>query len=147
MVLLKWQRAQISNRLLISQALVVVSPSAHTISHLPSLLRSLSSEINLLPTRVAAYTAGLSLFPPQSSSSYMETPSILHLDYCLRLLDSCLLGLWSISRDDTATQTRTLHQLREEQFSKAVLALCVSCDIILRESGVNARRATGKQLA
>ncbi|KAI0764887.1 hypothetical protein C8Q74DRAFT_1204781 [Fomes fomentarius] len=135
----------ISNRLLISQALVVVSPSAHTLSHLPSLLRSLTSEINLLPTRVAAYTAGLSLLPPQSSSSYMETPSILHLDYCLRLLDSCLLGLWSISRDDTAKQTQSLNQLREEQFSKAVLALCVSCDIILRDSGLNDRRATASK--
>ena len=135
---------QVSNRLLISQALVVVSPSAHNISHLPSLLHSLPAEMGLLPTRVAAYTSGLSLFPPQGPSSYVETPSILHLDHCLRLLDTCLLGSWSVSGEESVLRTQKLIELRESGFIKSVFALCVSCDIISRDNSLEDHRATGE---
>ncbi|KAI0746859.1 hypothetical protein C8Q80DRAFT_1104533 [Daedaleopsis nitida] len=132
--------AIISNRLLISQALVVVAPSAHALAHLASLLRSLTAEISLLPARLAAYTSGLSLFPPQGPLSYKETPSLLHLDNCLRLLDSCLLGSWSISSEESTTQTQKLNELRCENFSRAVLSLCVICDTIFRDKELDDNR-------
>ncbi|RPD65599.1 hypothetical protein L226DRAFT_543211 [Lentinus tigrinus ALCF2SS1-7] len=132
----------ISNRLLISQALVVVSPSAHTFSHLPSLIQSLTSELNLLPSRVDAYISGLLLFPPEGPTSYMDTPSILHLDNCLRLLDSCLLGSWSITGDEVGAQTQRLNALREEGFARAVVALCVSCNIILQDNSLEEHRSS-----
>ena len=128
--------------MLISQALVIVPPSAHTLSHLPSLLRSLTSEIALLPSRVAAYSSGLSLFPPGGPSTYLDTPSVLHLDNCLRLLDSCLLGSWSISGDETTLQAQKLDTLREGNFAEAAMALCISCNIILQDSSLEDHRAT-----
>ncbi|KAI0711190.1 hypothetical protein C8T65DRAFT_708168 [Cerioporus squamosus] len=132
----------ISNRLLISQALVIVSPTAHTLSHLPSLIQSLTSELNLLPSRIDAYVSGLSLFPPHGPSSYIDTPSILHLDNCLRLLDSCLLGSWAIYGEETDAQAERLDALREDGFAKAIMALCVSCNIILQDGSLEEHRAT-----
>ncbi len=134
---------QISNRLLISQALVIVSPSAHNLSHLPALLHSLSVEIKPLPSRASAYISGLSLFPPPSPTSYMDTPSLLHLDNCLRLLDSCLLGSWSITSEEMPAQTSQLDELREHDFAEAIIALCVTCGIILLDSDLEDHRPVG----
>lgn len=124
--------------------MVIVAPSAHTLAHLPSLMQSLTSELSLLPSRVDAYISGLSLFPPQGPSSHIDTPSILHLDNCLRLLDSCLLGSWSISGEETSAQAQSLNALREGGFAKGVMALCVSCNIILQDSSLEEHRATGR---
>ncbi|KAI0635244.1 hypothetical protein C8Q77DRAFT_1054507 [Trametes polyzona] len=130
----------ISNRLLISQSLAIVSPSAHNLSHLPTLLQTLTAEINPLPSRVSAYTSGLSLFPPQGPTSFKDTPSLLHLDNCLRLLDSCLLGSWSISADELGTQAAQIDQLREQGFAKSLVALCVACGIILLDTELEDHR-------
>ncbi|EJF63754.1 hypothetical protein DICSQDRAFT_153594 [Dichomitus squalens LYAD-421 SS1] len=135
----------ISNRLLISHALADVPPSAHTFSHLPSLLHSLTAEISLLPSRVAAYTSGLSLFPPQGPSSYVETPSLMHLDDCLRLLDTCLLGSWSIYDEEETARSQKLEELRESNFAAAVIALCVSCNIILHDDSLGEHHATASK--
>ncbi|KAI0360602.1 hypothetical protein OH77DRAFT_1493053 [Trametes cingulata] len=130
----------VSNRLLISQALAIVTPSAHTLSHLPALLHSLTAELNPIPSRVDAYISGLSLFPPEGPSSYIDTPSLLHLDNCLRLLDSCLLGTWSISPEETPIQATRLEELREQEFAKALIALCACCGVILLDSDFEDRR-------
>ncbi|KAI0646376.1 hypothetical protein C8Q79DRAFT_909710 [Trametes meyenii] len=135
----------VSSRLLISQALAIASPSAHTISHLPALLHSLSAEMNPFAPRVDAYISGLSLLPPQGPSSYLDTPSLLHLDNCLRLLDSCLLGSWSISAEDIPTQTAALVDLRKQGFAKALLALCTTCDIIMQEKELADHRAVASK--
>ncbi|KAI0674378.1 hypothetical protein C8Q78DRAFT_967086 [Trametes maxima] len=135
----------VSSRLLISQALAVAPPSAHTISYLPSLLHSLSAEMNSLPSRVDAYISGLSLFPPQGPSSYLDTPSLLHLDNCLRLLDSCLLGSWSIPVEDIPTQAAMLTELREQGFVKALIALCTTCGIIMQEQQLADHRAVASK--
>lgn len=135
---------QVSNRSLISHALAGVSPSAHTLAHLPALLHTLTAEISLLPSRAAAYTSGLSLFPPQGPSSYMETPSLRHLDDCLRLLDTCLLGLWSISGEDEDVRTQKLAELRGSGFAAGLIALCVSCNTILHDNSLEERRQTGE---
>ncbi|KAI0372028.1 hypothetical protein BV20DRAFT_1034890 [Pilatotrama ljubarskyi] len=130
----------VSNRLLISQALAIVSPSAHTLSHLPALLHSLTAELNPIPLRVDAYISGLSLIPSEGPSSYMYTPSLLHLDNCLRLLDSCLLGSWSISGEEMAAQAARLEELRGRDFAKGLIALCACCGIILMDSDLQDRR-------
>ncbi|KAI1798133.1 hypothetical protein LXA43DRAFT_875771 [Ganoderma leucocontextum] len=137
----------VSNRLLISHGLAVVSPSAHTFAHLPALLHTLTVEISLLPSRVAAYISGLSLFPPQGPSSYVETPSLLHLDDCLRLLDTCLLGLWSISGEDEDARAQKLIELREGGFAAGLIALCVSCNTILHDNSLKEHRQTATKCA
>ena len=88
----------------------------------------------MLPARLAAYHAGLSLLPPQGPTSYMDTPSLLHLDNCLRLLDSCLLGSWSIAADELTVQAAKLEELRESGITTALIALCAGCGIILRDN-------------
>ena len=98
----------------------------------------------MLPSRVAAYTSGLSLFPPQGPSSYLETPSLLHLDDCLRLLDTCLLGSWSISSEQDDARMERLEELREGDFAPAIIALSVSCNVILHDDGLEEHRATGE---
>lgn len=135
---------QVSNRLLISHGLAAVSPSAHALTHLPPLLHTLTAEISLLPSRVAAYTSGLSLFPPQGPSSYVETPSLRHLDDCLRLLDTCLLGLWSISGEDEDARVQKLMKLREGDFAAGLIALCVSCNTILHDNNLEEHRQAGR---
>lgn len=134
---------QVSNRLLISHALAAVLPSAHALTHLPALLHTLTAEINLLPSRVDAYTSGLSLFPPQGPSSYVETPSLRHLDDCLRLLDTCLLGLWSIPGEDEDARVQELTKLREGGFAAGLIALCVSCNTILQDNNLQEHRQAG----
>ncbi len=135
---------QVSNRLLISHALAAVSPSAHTFVHLPALLHTFTAEISLLPSRVVAYTSGLSLFPPQGPSAYVETPSLRHLDDCLRLLDTCLLGLWSTSGEDEDPRVQKLTELREGGFASGLIALCVSCNTILHDNSLEEHRQTGE---
>ncbi|KAH9922543.1 hypothetical protein B0H21DRAFT_701490 [Amylocystis lapponica] len=119
----------ISNRLLLSQALVILPPSLHDPVHLPTLLRSFSLELSPLPFRISAYTSGLSLFP---SSSPSDTPSFLHIDNCLRLLDSFLLGRWADNPD--APGTRELASLRKDSLSESLVALCVACDVVSRDT-------------
>lgn len=91
-----------------------------------------------------AYTSGLSLIPPEGPSSYIDTPSLLHLDNCLRLLDSCLLGSWSITEGEVAAQAQKLHTIRNEGFAKSVIALCVSCNIIFQDNNLEERRVIGE---
>ena len=134
---------QISSRLLVSHALAAISPSAHTLSHLPALLHSLHAELHPLPSRVHAYTSGLSLFPPQGPSSYMDTPSLLHLDNCLRLLDSYLIGSWTIPPEDTSSQPASMDQFRDQGNVKALVALCVSCTIIQLDKDLEEYRPVG----
>ena len=64
----------------------------------------------------------------------METPSFLHLDNCLRLLDSCLLGSWSIKAEDSEIQARQLEVLCDAGFTAALIALCACCSIVSRDS-------------
>ncbi|OSD08095.1 hypothetical protein PYCCODRAFT_1358095 [Trametes coccinea BRFM310] len=131
----------ISSRLLISQALVAVSPSAHKLPQLNALLHSLMSEISILPSRVSAYISGLSLFPPPGPLSRANTPSLLHLDNCLRLLDSCLLGSWSISGEEVDQLSARLEDLRYQGFAKELMSLCVGCVIIQAERELEDHRA------
>lgn len=73
----------------------------------------------------------------------MDTPSLLHLDNCLRLLDSCLLGSWSILSEELPAQTSQLDELREHDFAEAIIALCITCGIILLDSELEDHRPVG----
>lgn len=53
---------------------------------------TLRAELGLIPPRVNAYISGLALFPPQFPASLSEQPSFEHIENCLKLLDSWLLG-------------------------------------------------------
>ncbi|CDO70629.1 hypothetical protein BN946_scf184748.g27 [Trametes cinnabarina] len=131
----------ISSRLLMSQALVSVLPSTHRFPQLGALLRTLLSELTLLPSRVDAYVSGLSLFPPPGPLSHADTPSLLHLDNCLRLFDSCLLGSWSVSAEEVETLSVKVEELRQRHLVEGLLALCVSCAIIQMDGELEGHRA------
>ena len=76
----------------------------------------------------------------------MDTPSFLHLDNCLRLLDSCLLGSWSVSVEDSDSRTNRLEELRNEGFAAALLALCAGSSVVLNnhDSDLENYRPTGQ---
>ncbi|GBE87659.1 predicted protein [Sparassis crispa] len=124
----------ISNRLLISHALTGLPSSSNISTHLSSLLRSLTTELKPIPSRVSAFTSGLPLFPSPSSSSYMDIPSLVHVDHCLQLLDSYLLGRWTDSGAENSHDTRRLNAQREDGLGEKLMALCVACDVQSRDA-------------
>ncbi|OCH93315.1 hypothetical protein OBBRIDRAFT_725065 [Obba rivulosa] len=122
----------VSNRLLISRSLVVLPPSMHGRKHLPVLLKSLSSELAPLPVRITAYASGLSILPP---STDRDLPSLQHIDDCLRLLDSFLLDRWSVEEDDNdLSPAAQLDIQRQAGLGEALMALCITCDILSRDT-------------
>ncbi|KAI0076532.1 hypothetical protein K474DRAFT_1597837 [Panus rudis PR-1116 ss-1] len=136
----------ISTRLLISYTLAALPPSSHSTAHLPQLLASLTNELEHIPTRISSYTSGLSLLPPFSAETQTYTPSFLHVDNCLRLLDSYLLGRWKEKRKDRGrlehsdeNEEKGEVDLRgegsavTERLSETLMSLYVAVDILSRE--------------
>jgi hypothetical protein len=96
-------------------------------------MQTLRSELHLVPPRISAYISGLSLLPPSSSASYSDTPSFEHIENCLRLLDSFLLGQWaSPTRGDENVQVgrEALDEDRESGFAKELVGLCVVSELM-----------------
>ncbi|CAL1709185.1 unnamed protein product [Somion occarium] len=122
----------ISNRLLVSSALSALSPSAYSSSQLPTLLHSLSAELQPISSRISSYTSGFSLFPPLTPASHLHTPSLLHIDNCLRLLDSSLLGRWADSDNPVLDDLRHISSRRIKELSSKLISLCVAADIASR---------------
>jgi hypothetical protein len=83
---------QVSTRLLISQALATVPSAVLDAQCLQAVVHTLNLELSLVTPRVTAYISGLPLLP---SSHPSESPSFEHIESCLRILDSFLLGQWA----------------------------------------------------
>ncbi|KAI0088819.1 hypothetical protein BDY19DRAFT_890661 [Irpex rosettiformis] len=120
----------ISNRLLISLSLEALPPSLHSPACLPIVLNSLKVELSPLSSRVLSYITGLPILPTLSAESYMDIPSLSHIDKCLRLVDAYLLGRWG--DDDSTDGTTLLDAARNEGFGSTLITLCCAADIISR---------------
>lgn len=92
-------------------------------------MKSLRLELDSISSRISAYTSGLSLFPPLSSSTFLDTPSLYHVDNCLRLLDSYLLGLCASSDEEEGLVADKLRLAREDGLGTALVSLCVACEV------------------
>ncbi|CCM05861.1 uncharacterized protein FIBRA_08097 [Fibroporia radiculosa] len=123
----------ISNRLLISMALTALPSHMQSSAHLPPVLKGLTLEIRSVSSRISAYITGLSLIPLLSSTTYLDTPSLLHVDNCLQLLDTFLLGRWANQPDAGKMCMDRLSAQREKGLAKALINLCVACDAISRD--------------
>ncbi|KAI0937575.1 hypothetical protein AcV7_003573 [Taiwanofungus camphoratus] len=124
----------ISNRLLISLTLTALPPPFHKHQHISSLLTSFTLELGPLSSRLSAYTSGLSLLPSLSSASSLDSISFSHVDNCLRLLDSFLLGCWADAEAEELPDSRRLNAEREEGLGDALMALCTACGVISRDT-------------
>ncbi|KZT10474.1 uncharacterized protein LAESUDRAFT_644492 [Laetiporus sulphureus 93-53] len=123
----------VCNRVLISMTLSALFPAVHNERHFPCLLKSLSSEIRPIASRIPAYASGLGMLPALSSSTYLDSWSFLHTDNCLRLLDSFLLGRWERSEGEENSDAR-LDAQREGELGSSLVGLCIACDVISRDS-------------
>jgi hypothetical protein len=103
---------QISVRVLISKTLATVPSTLPDPECLQTVVRALNLELSLVTTRVEAYISGLPLLP---SSRPSDNLSFEHIEYCLRILYSFLLGQWT---DDG--KSLEMHSLGEGLVSLAV---------------------------
>ena len=114
-------------------------------------MKSLKTELDPVSSRVAAYASGLPLLPSLSSTSYRELPSLAHIDNCLTLLDSQLLGQWSDGEhedeDMVALDSKDASDLveiqRREGLGGSLIALCIAADVVAREGQDVEQRDTG----
>ncbi|KAI0694225.1 hypothetical protein BC835DRAFT_1274905 [Cytidiella melzeri] len=120
----------VSNRLLASQALAALPAALHTSTCLPTMLSSMRAELEPLSARVSAYATGLPILPTLVAESRADFPSLSHIDNCLRLLDSYLLGRWE--EDDSVDGQALLDSARDDGFGSTLVELCIAVDIISR---------------
>ncbi|KAI6104183.1 hypothetical protein F5141DRAFT_1204095 [Pisolithus sp. B1] len=120
-----------SVRFLISHTLAVL-PTALAVRHLDPILANLETELSLVEPRITAYLSGLPLLPVPSELCSVAL-SLEHLESCLRLVDSFLLGQWSAPdlEDDRAAVFRAACV---DGLASKFLSLCVLSEVQLRES-------------
>ncbi|PCH45061.1 hypothetical protein WOLCODRAFT_155076 [Wolfiporia cocos MD-104 SS10] len=121
----------VSNRLLLSFALNALPSTMQSVVNLSSLLSSLVREIAPTTSRISAYASGLSILPALSPSSYLDFPSFMHADNCLRLMDAFLLGQWRDEDDDVTSLA--LIAARDQGLVGSLIALCAICDVMSRD--------------
>ncbi|KDQ60305.1 hypothetical protein JAAARDRAFT_602540 [Jaapia argillacea MUCL 33604] len=119
----------ISTRLCISEALATLSPSLLDPELLPAVASSLISEMRLLPPRITAYSAGMSMLPLSQTSAFLDLPSLRHIGNCLKLLDSFLLRAWDVipptSWDTVFPDTASTVE--------GLLSACAVAEVIVRD--------------
>lgn len=120
-------KMQPSARCFISHSLATLPPSLLADQHLPTLLANLRTELSLLEPRITAYESGLPLLPLMNTNQ-SDAPSLCHMEACLCLLDSYLLGHWS-SADlaDDRSLSRLSHM---GGFTSELISLCVASSMI-----------------
>ncbi|KAI6132533.1 hypothetical protein EDD16DRAFT_414525 [Pisolithus croceorrhizus] len=124
-------QSQPSVRFLISHTLAVL-PTALAVRHLDPILANLETELSLVEPRITAYLSGLPLLPVPSELCSVAL-SLEHLESCLRLVDSFLLGQWSAPdlEDDRAAVFRAACV---DGLASKFLSLCVLSEVQLRGS-------------
>ncbi|KAF8582585.1 hypothetical protein K439DRAFT_1413240 [Ramaria rubella] len=85
--------SHLSTRLLASYTLSRITPSSYPDQLFSVVLASLIEELILVRPRLDAYISGLALLP----SAAPDIPDLEHIDQCLRILDTFLLGQWAPS--------------------------------------------------
>lgn len=122
---------------------MVLPPSLLNPQHLPLLRLTLKSELCRIPPRVTAYLSGLSLLPSVSPTSHLDTPSFEHIEHCLRLLDSYLLGQWLHDEEDILRK-ESLNTDHGDDLTGGLLALCVAAEIIITDPKYSHRQKIGR---
>ncbi|KAI0058630.1 hypothetical protein BV25DRAFT_1964571 [Artomyces pyxidatus] len=119
-------------RQLLSQALSAIPPSSHNLSQFSSLYETLILELELLPSRISAYAAGLSLLPEVSVPTRLQDlPQFEHVDNCLSILDSFLLGRWPDSDEPCDQSDDVVNGVDQEALGDGLISLCTACNILL----------------
>jgi hypothetical protein len=119
---------QPSARFFVSHSLATLPPSLLAGQYLPTLLVNLRAELSLLEPRITAYESGLPLLP-LTGINQSDVPSLYHIEACLRLLDSYLLGLWSSAGDRSSSGLSHM-----SGFTSELMSLCVASSSFLEES-------------
>ena len=114
---------QPSARFFVSRSLATLPPSLLTAQYLPTLLVNLRAELTLLEPRITAFESGLPLLP-STGTNRRDIPSLYHIEACLRLLDSYLLGHWSSA--DPAGDECLIELSHMNGFASELMALCVA---------------------
>lgn len=82
------------------------------------------TELALLRPRIDSYTSGRALLPTMTS----DIPDLEHLDHCLRIIDSFLLGSWSLPLDPEHLDAE------RESLSTGLIAHCVMLSLLNAET-------------
>ncbi|KAG9311646.1 hypothetical protein JVU11DRAFT_7881 [Chiua virens] len=120
-----------SARFFVSSSLSTLPPYLLADHYLPTLLSNLQTELKLLEPRITAYESGLPLIPSATVDS-SGTPSLFHIEACLRLLDSYLLGQWSSVDPAGSESPNGLSHIGG--FPSELILLCIVSSNLLTES-------------
>ncbi|KAI0317321.1 hypothetical protein OF83DRAFT_1058862 [Amylostereum chailletii] len=116
-------------RQLVSYCLAALPPSALRPYNLPSVHGSLVPELLPLPSRISAFAAGL----PLLSEDTEDTPDFQHIENCLSLFDSFLLGRWSEDEQKVQLCHDIINGEGQDDLSRSLLSLCIVTHTILRD--------------
>lgn len=97
------------------------------------------SELALVPRRLDALASGLPLLSLSSSSPYPGTPSLHHIEHCLRLFDAYLLG----SQSEREVEKTEFQHYRKDGFSNDLISLIAYADLIGQDHGYRELLAVG----
>ncbi|TCD68737.1 hypothetical protein EIP91_009883 [Steccherinum ochraceum] len=118
------QPPHLSNRLLLTFVLSSLQPHLLSSAHFNILLEEFLTETENLPSRVSSYATGLPLHPSLSSSSYTQAFSLQHIEQCLRLLDSYLLGRWTEPDEITPLKFKELDPEADTPVPSRLVVIC-----------------------
>ncbi|THH17311.1 hypothetical protein EW146_g3475 [Bondarzewia mesenterica] len=121
-------------RQLISLCLATLHPRSLRSNQFRFMHETLLPELSLLPPRLSAYAAGLPLLPERSLSSGPDTPSFDHIEHCLRILDSFLLGRWTEDDERDSLCDDVISSQGQEDLMDGLVSVCVACNIILKDT-------------
>lgn len=139
-----------SLRLLLSGALASLPPTCLQASHFRPIHDTVLSELALLPSRLSAYEAGLPIIPDSNTTtpSVEDTPSLQHIENCLRIVDRFLLGLGRWNDDDSGEEDETLcarvidgHD--QEELASGLATLSMVTTILLNDPAYNEHYTIG----
>lgn len=143
-----------SLRLLLSGALASLPPSCLQASHIRPIHDTLLSEIALLPSRLTAYEAGLPIMPESYNSAPLadSTPYLEHIEHCLRIFDSYLLGLrrWNddgAGEEEESLCVRVTDGHGQEGLASGLATLIIVTTILLNDPSRDEHYAIGEALS
>jgi hypothetical protein len=121
-------------RELVTLCLSSLHPSQLFSEYFPPIYTSLLLELSLAPQRLSAYAAGLSLIPTRTTD--LAGPQVFlqfaHIEHCLVLIDSFLLGQWSTASDLITECDDVINGKNQDTFCSVLIALCAASHIMLK---------------
>lgn len=128
-----------------------LAPSLLPVSSAKTLVTALVGELRLVPPRLTAYAAGLSLV---STASPNNMPCWDLLENALRLFDSYLLGQWPNNQEDDSqsSQDEVLDEVlgaphKQDELMNGLVALCIAADLCTRSPNEEAEAAETRKFS